>query len=122
MPAFGAPAGGVAGVHGDDFPSGAFATVEAEGLLLNVVRAEELLRRGIEELKHPSVREVRGVGLLLGVALTEPVAARIQRAAQEAGFLVNAAGAWTVRLARALTVTETEIAQFVGALPAILGT
>lgn len=97
-------------------------TVEAEGLLLHVVRAEELLRRGIEELKHPLVREVRGMGLLLGVALTEPVAARIQRAAQEAGFLVNAAGAWTVRLAPALTVTETEIAQLVGALPAVLGT
>lgn len=97
-------------------------TVEAEGLLLHVMRAEELLRRGIEELKHPLVREVRGMGLLLGVVLTEPVAARIQRAAQEAGFLVNAAGDRTVRLAPALTVTEAEIAQLVGALPAILGT
>ncbi|NEA54755.1 hypothetical protein G3I60_11500 [Streptomyces sp. SID13666] len=50
------------------------------------------------------------------------MAARIQRAAQEAGFLVNAAGDRTVRLAPALTVTEAEIAQLVGALPAILGT
>ncbi|WP_175410490.1 acetylornithine transaminase [Streptomyces sp. TRM64462] len=95
-------------------------TIEAEGLLAEVVRKGDVLRRGIEASGHPLVREVRGAGLLLGVALTAPVAARVQRAAQDAGFLVNAAGASTVRLAPALTVTDEEIAALVKELPAVL--
>ncbi|MEU9373472.1 acetylornithine transaminase [Streptomyces sp. NPDC048255] len=95
-------------------------TVEAEGLLAHVVRVGERLRAGIEGLKHPLVREVRGAGLLLGVVLAEPVAARVQRAAQDAGFLVNAAGPATVRLAPALTVTADQADALVGTLPAIL--
>ncbi|MCX4692476.1 acetylornithine transaminase [Streptomyces sp. NBC_01408] len=95
-------------------------TVESEGLLAHVLRVGERLRGGIEGLKHPLVREVRGAGLLLGIVLTEPVAARVQRAAQDAGFLVNAAGPATVRLAPALTVTADQADALVGALPAIL--
>ncbi|MFG3497655.1 acetylornithine transaminase [Streptomyces sp. NPDC047928] len=95
-------------------------TVEAEGLLSHVVRMGELLRWGIEQSGHPLVREVRGAGLLWGVALTAPVAEQVRRAAQDAGFLVNAAGASTVRLAPALTVTEVQIKELVAALPGIL--
>jgi acetylornithine aminotransferase len=95
-------------------------TIEAEGLLAQVVRVGERLRRGIEALKHPRVAEVRGAGLLLGVVLTEPVAALVQRASQDAGFLVNAAGPATVRLAPALTVTDDQVDELVRALPEIL--
>lgn len=97
------------------------AAIEAENLLPAVVRKGEELRRGIEELTHPLVREVRGSGLLLGVALTEPVAARVRRAALDRGFLVMATGMSTVRLAPPLTVTEEEIAALVKDLPGILG-
>ncbi|WP_406865546.1 acetylornithine transaminase [Streptomyces sp. HUAS MG47] len=95
-------------------------TIEKEGLLPHVARVGEFLRRGIEALKHPLVHEVRGVGLLLGVVLTEPVAARVQWAAQDAGFLVTAAGAGVVRLAPALTVAEGQAYALVAALPRIL--
>lgn len=94
--------------------------IEAEGLLAHVARVGERLRRGIEALKHPLVAEVRGAGLLLGVVLDEPVAARVQRAAQDAGFLVNAAAPDVVRLVPALTVTEDQAAALVAALPVIL--
>ncbi|GAA4930751.1 acetylornithine transaminase [Streptomyces coeruleoprunus] len=128
--AFGAAAGLLGpGHHGSTFGGNPVScaaglavlrTLEAEGLLPEVVRKGDALRRGIEDLRHPLVREVRGAGLLLGVALTAPVAARVQRSAQEAGFLVNAAGASTVRLAPALTVTDEEIAGLVKELPGIL--
>ncbi|MEU9999810.1 acetylornithine transaminase [Streptomyces sp. NPDC050848] len=95
-------------------------TIEAEGLLDRVVRVGERLRQGIEESAHPRVAEVRGAGLLLGVVLTDPVAPAVQQAAQDAGFLVNAAGPSTVRLAPALTVTEHQVDQLVKALPEIL--
>lgn len=128
--AFGSAAGLLGpGQHGSTFGGNPVAcaaglavlrTIEAEGLLARTVRSGERLRRGIEELKHPAVAEVRGAGLLLGVVLTEPRAARVQHAAQDAGFLVNAAGPSTVRLAPALTVTEEQIDALVEALPGIL--
>ncbi|MFD3991266.1 acetylornithine transaminase [Streptomyces sp. NPDC058583] len=95
-------------------------TIAAEGLLEHTVRMGHLLRAGVEALKHPLVAEVRGAGLLLGVVLTEPVAVRVQGAAQEAGFLVNAAGPGTVRLAPALTVSARQVGELVEALPGIL--
>lgn len=95
-------------------------TIEKEGLLGHVTRVGERLRLGVEALEHPLVREVRGAGLLLGIALGEPVAARVQRAAQDAGFLVNAAGADVVRLAPALTLPQERADALVAALPAIL--
>ncbi|APE26641.1 acetylornithine transaminase [Streptomyces venezuelae] len=95
-------------------------TIVAEGLLEHTARMGERLRSGVEALKHPLVAEVRGAGLLLGVVLTEPVTARVQAAAQEAGFLVTAAGPLTVRLAPALTVSEGEVGELLEALPAIL--
>ncbi|MFJ9340524.1 acetylornithine transaminase [Streptomyces sp. NPDC101733] len=95
-------------------------TIEKEGLLAQVTRVGARLRRDIEALGHPLVREVRGAGLLVGVVLGEPVAARVQRAAQDAGFLVNAAGPDVVRLAPALTVPQGQVDALVAALPAVL--
>ncbi|MEV3988487.1 acetylornithine transaminase [Streptomyces sp. NPDC049837] len=128
--AFGAAAGLLTpGQHGSTFGGNPVAcaagiavldTIEAEGLLAHVTRVGERLRRGIEELKHPIVREVRGAGLLLGVVLAEPVAPSVQKAAQDAGFLVNAAGPTTLRLAPALTVGEAEADALLEALPGIL--
>ncbi|MFD9632331.1 acetylornithine transaminase [Streptomyces violascens] len=95
-------------------------TIEKEGLLSHVTRVGELLRDGIRGLAHPLVREVRGAGLLLGVVLAQPLAARVQQAAQDAGFLVNAAGPGVVRLAPALTLPEERADALVAALPSIL--
>ncbi|MGW1773273.1 acetylornithine transaminase [Streptomyces sp. NPDC002104] len=95
-------------------------TIGKEGLLAHAARLGERLRLGIEALDHPLVRDVRGAGLLLGIALAEPVAARVQRAAQDAGFLVNAAGAGVVRLAPALTLPRERADALLAALPGIL--
>ncbi|MEU2952903.1 acetylornithine transaminase [Streptomyces xanthochromogenes] len=117
------------GQHGSTFGGNPLAcaaalavleAIEKEGLLPHVTRVGGRLRDGIENLGHPLVREVRGAGLLLGIALGEPVAARVQRAAQDAGFLVNAAGPGVVRLAPALNVPEERADALVAALPAIL--
>ncbi|MFJ1865087.1 acetylornithine transaminase [Streptomyces sp. NPDC088097] len=95
-------------------------TIEKEGLLDHVTRVGARLRRDIAALGHPLVREVRGAGLLVGVVLGEPVAARVQRAAQDAGFLVNAGGPDVVRPAPALTVPQGQVDALVAALPAVL--
>ncbi|MFE4396547.1 MULTISPECIES: acetylornithine transaminase [Streptomycetaceae] len=97
-------------------------TIESEGLLEHVRKLGERLRQGVEALGDPLVSHVRGAGLLLGIVLTEPVSAQVQAAAQEAGFLVNAAVPDAVRLAPPLVLTEQEADAFLAALPGILRT
>ncbi|MEU9071188.1 acetylornithine transaminase [Streptomyces sp. NPDC048306] len=95
-------------------------TIADEGLLDNVKRQSEKLRGGVEALGHPLVAHVRGAGLLLGIVLTEPLAARVQQAAQEAGILVNAPAPDVVRLMPALNLGDDVVDAFLGALPGIL--
>ena len=95
-------------------------TVEQEGLLDAAGRLGELLREGLADLGHPLVRQVRGLGLWVGVVLTDPVAAQVEAAARDAGYLVNAAAPDVVRLAPPLVVTEQQLRGFVAALPGLL--
>ena len=91
-------------------------TIAGEGLLDHVKRVGEQLRRGIEALGHPLVKQVRGAGLLLGVVLNEPVAARIAAALKEAGFLVNAPQPDVIRLAPPLIVSTEQADALIAAL------
>ncbi|MFD6879524.1 MULTISPECIES: acetylornithine transaminase [unclassified Streptomyces] len=99
-------------------------TIAADGLLDRVKARGERLRSGIEGLLdgegRPLVSHVRGAGLLLGIVLTGPLAAKVQQAAQEAGFLVNAPAPDVVRLMPPFVITEAEVDAFLGALPGIL--
>ncbi|MFG2845624.1 acetylornithine transaminase [Kitasatospora sp. NPDC101155] len=95
-------------------------TIESQGLLEHVRKIGERLRHGVEAIGDPLVSHVRGAGLLLGIVLTRPVSAKVQAAAQEAGFLVNAAVPDAVRLAPPLVLTEQEADAFLAALPGIL--
>ncbi|WP_431682009.1 acetylornithine transaminase [Kitasatospora sp. KL5] len=95
-------------------------TIASEGLLEHVRKIGDKLRHGIEAIGDPLVSHVRGAGLLLGIVLTEPVSAKVQAAAQRAGFLVNAAVPDAVRLVPPLVLTEQEADSFLAALPEII--
>ncbi|RCH65559.1 acetylornithine transaminase [Streptomyces sp. SDr-06] len=95
-------------------------TIEGAGLLDHVARAGARLRRGLERLEHPLVREVRGAGLLLGVVLDGSFAARVQRAAQDRGLLVNAVAPDVIRLAPPLIVSDREVDTLLDRFPAAL--
>jgi acetylornithine/N-succinyldiaminopimelate aminotransferase len=95
-------------------------TVEQEGLLEVSLKLGEQLRSGIEALQHPLVADVRGLGLWVGVGLTAPVAAAAERAARDAGFLLNAVGPDVLRLAPPLVVSAGQLEAFVDALPGVL--
>ncbi|MFI5863180.1 acetylornithine transaminase [Streptomyces sp. NPDC051546] len=95
-------------------------TIAADGLLDQVKERGERLRSGIEGFAHPLVSHVRGAGLLLGIVLTEPLAAQVQRAAQDAGFLVNAPAPDVVRLMPPYVLSEAEVDAFLRALPGVL--
>ncbi|WKK22873.1 acetylornithine transaminase [Streptomyces olivoreticuli] len=97
-------------------------TLETEGILDRVKRTGERLRDGIAALAHPLVDRVRGSGLLLGIVLSEPLAPKVQQAAQDTGLLVNAVAPHVVRLAPPLIITEDEVETFLQALPKVLDT
>ena len=119
----------VKGDHGTTFGGGpvvcaaalaVLRTVEQDGLLDAATALGAHLRRRLEDLGHPLVREVRGLGLWLGVVLDAPVAAAAEVALREAGFLVNAAAPDVLRLAPPLVVTRAQLDAFADALPGVL--
>ncbi len=95
-------------------------TIEKEGLLQNATARGEQLREGLGA--DDRVREVRDAGLLVGVDLTEPVAAQVFTAALAAGFIVNNPTPERVRLAPPLVLTAAQAESFVAAWPGILDT
>jgi acetylornithine/N-succinyldiaminopimelate aminotransferase len=94
--------------------------IESEGLLERSTLLGDRLRKGIEALGLPLVDHVRGAGLWLGIVLTEPLAAKAEVAARQAGFLVNAPAPDAIRLAPPLVVSEAQLDAFVAALPGVL--
>lgn len=100
-------------------------TIRDEGLLENARAVGEHLAARLRDV--PGVTVVRGHGLLVGLDLVQgapddAVAPRLVAAARDAGFLVNATGPATVRLAPPLIVTRQEVDTFVSALPDLLRT
>jgi acetylornithine/N-succinyldiaminopimelate aminotransferase len=109
------------GSHGSTFGGNPLATavadavlteIEHAGLVENAARRGEELRELILGLDSPLISAVRGRGLLIGVALSAPVAGAVVAAAQERGLIVNAANPETVRIAPALTIGDDELAAF----------
>jgi acetylornithine/N-succinyldiaminopimelate aminotransferase len=92
-------------------------TIEEEGLLEHARRVGAALAAGLRE---PRVTEVRQAGLLIGLDLAEPVAAKATAAALRHGFIVNDPTPDRVRLAPPLIVTEEQAASFVAGWPNIL--
>jgi acetylornithine/N-succinyldiaminopimelate aminotransferase len=117
------------GSHGTTFGGNPVASIaglavltviERDRLLDNVVAVGNHLRDGIEKLDHPLVTGVRGRGLLLAIALAEPVASALAVGALEAGFVVNDVQPDAIRLAPPLILTEADADRFLAALPALL--
>lgn len=109
------------GSHGSTFGGNPLATavadavlteIEHAGLVDNAARRGEQLREIILGIGSSLVSAVRGRGLLIGVALTEPVAGAVVAAAQERGLIVNAANPETVRIAPALIIGDEQLAEF----------
>jgi acetylornithine aminotransferase len=95
-------------------------TIAAERLVEHAGVIGKEIAGGVEELHHPLVTGVRGAGLLLGITLREPVAAKVAAAAQRAGYLVNPVQPDVVRLAPPLVIEHQQAKDFVAALPAAL--
>jgi acetylornithine/N-succinyldiaminopimelate aminotransferase len=92
-------------------------TIESQHLLEHVRQVGAELGKGLQD---PRVREIEQHGLLLGIGLTEPVAAAAVAAAQARGFIINSTGPDRIRLAPPLVLTSDQAAGFLTAWPLIL--
>jgi predicted acetylornithine/succinylornithine family transaminase len=97
------------------------ARVNDGAFLEGVRRSAALLERGLAALavKHATVREARGLGLLRAVDLDEAApfgAAQLVAAAREQGLLLVRGGERAVRLLPPLNVSHDEITEALGAL------
>jgi acetylornithine aminotransferase len=86
--------------------------MEEDGLLANVVKVGDHLKatlaKGLQaEIASGQVREIRGQGLMLGVALAKPCGDLIMRCA-EAGLLISVTAESVVRLIPPLILTIAE--------------
>ncbi|HLT59187.1 MAG TPA: acetylornithine transaminase [Limnochordales bacterium] len=119
------------GAHASTFGGNPFACRVALAVLDALVgddlaqaaaAAGQHLRGRLEELarRRGWIREVRGLGLMLGVELDGVDAPRVMAAAQERGLLVNAIGQSILRLLPPLIVTREELDEAVGILEAAL--
>ena len=92
-------------------------TIETEHLLENAREVGAQLGKGLVD---PRVTEVRQHGLLIGIDLTEPVAAAVVASALERGFIINNTTPERIRLAPPLILSGDEAGSFVDAWPRIL--
>jgi acetylornithine aminotransferase len=108
------------GDHGSTFGGNPVTT--AAGLAaIDFIESKEILGKVEKQGAHliqelaliPGVKEVRGAGLLLGIELESLKASVIADAMRNAGVLVNAANASTIRIAPALIVSDAQITKFI---------
>lgn len=109
------------GQHGSTFGGNPLATavanavlgeIEHAGLVQNAERRGAEIRARVLGLGSPLVAEVRGLGLLIGVGLTEPVAGAVTTEAMREGLIVNAANDSSIRIAPPLNIGDAEIDEF----------
>ena len=95
-------------------------TIEADGLLARSRALGEHLVRAIESLGNPTIIEVRGSGLLRGIVLACPIAAAVNDAMLDAGWIINAPRPDVLRVAPPLIVGEYQLDAFAAALDIVL--
>lgn len=118
------------GNHGTTFGGGPLACVaalatldviEKDGLLAHAERMGAVIKSGLERALAgvAGVKEVRGMGLMLGVELDRPCAEIVKRSL-DAGLVVNVTADKVVRILPPLVIREEEARQLVEILSGVV--
>lgn len=94
-----------------------FEAIEQNDLLSNCKKMGEHLKDALEQLAndHPRLKDVRGIGLMLGL-VADTAVAPVLAAARDKGLLLIPAGPNVIRFLPPLTVTREEIDQCIDTL------
>ncbi len=118
------------GLHGTTFGGGPLAcavaiavlkTIEREGLVRRAAKLGDYFRQKLESLqsKHRAIREVRGLGLMLGMELdSEALAKAVVNATLARGFIINRTHQTVLRFLPPLIIEKKHIDSLVKALDA----
>lgn len=116
------------GVHGSTFGGNPLSCAAANAAL-DVMREEDLpgqaeakgayLMDKLKEINSPNIREVRGLGLMVGIEMKQKVTGYI-KALQEKRIIALNAGLTVVRLLPPLVITYEQIDHLVNALTEVL--
>ena len=118
------------GVHGSTFGGNPLSCAAANAAL-DVIMDEDLpgqaaakgayLMDKLKQIESPNIREVRGVGLMIGIELKHKVAPYL-KALQEKRIIALNAGMTVIRLLPPLVITYEQIDRLVNALIEVLTT
>ena len=97
----------------------ALDVIQTEGLVAKSRTLGEYFLKQLREIESSKIREVRGLGLMLGIELKEKAGPYVQKL-MEKGIIVLMAGATVIRLLPPLVITREEIDTVVDALKATL--
>jgi len=121
----------VPGDHGTTFGgnplamTAALAVIEEidhRKLLENTQSVGAYLKKKLAQVQKKSgiISDIRGMGLLIGIELSLPVAVEVKQKCFENGYLVGSIGANVLRIAPPLILSKRDAASFVTALSEVL--
>ena len=122
----------VQGDHGTTFGGNPLAMTAALAVLEEIDHRDLLkhtqvvgafIRKKLAQVqkKQGIISDIRGMGLLIGIELSIPIAVEVKKKCFEKGFLIGSIGANVLRIAPPLILSKREAAAFVSALSEILG-
>jgi acetylornithine/LysW-gamma-L-lysine aminotransferase len=118
----------VPGVHGSTFGGNPLSCAAANAAL-DVIKEEDLpgqaeakgkyLMEKLAEINSPNIREIRGIGLMVGIEMKQKVTGYI-KSLQEKKVIALNAGMTVIRLLPPLVITYEQINRLVAALTEVL--
>ena len=93
--------------------------IEQEGLIENAKNLGDYFLRKLKRIESKKIRDVRGLGLMIGIELKEKAGPYVQKLMQK-GVIALLAGATVIRLLPPLVISREEIDTVVSALKDIL--
>jgi acetylornithine/N-succinyldiaminopimelate aminotransferase len=96
--------------------------IEEDNLLENAVKMGEYAKQKLEQLgeKYDIIKEVRGKGLMIGVQLSSPGAAIVDKCL-ERGLRINCTNNTVLRFMPAMIVTKEQIDEAINILDSVMG-
>jgi acetylornithine aminotransferase len=82
-------------------------TIKEEGLLANATKVGQVIRDGLKAEIATGLKEIRGMGLMMGVELAQPCGALVKEAL-DAGLVINVTADNVIRLLPPLVMSEAE--------------
>ncbi len=99
-----------------------FQAMDEEKLLENAANVGAYLQDALKNLQksYPIIKVVRGMGLLIGVQFSRPIAKDIQKKLFDKKYLIGSVGDSVLRIAPPLIMTKSDADAFLGTLESIL--